>query len=166
MIKIILIVATDHNNVIGNAGKLLWHLPIDLTFFKNQTWGMPILMGRKTFNSINNTILKGRLNIIITKNTNFKAANVFVVHDLQEAINYIKKKGYKELFIVGGAEIYNLAMPFADQIIRTKVDAYFTGDTNFSGIDENKFTKIADRYIAKNEKNIYNIIFEWWERKK
>lgn len=165
MIKIILIVATDNNNVIGNEGKLLWHLPADLTFFKNQTWGMPILMGRKTFNSIHNTILKGRLNIVITKNTLFKANNVVVVHHLQDAINYVENAGYKELFIVGGAEIYDLAMPFADQIIRTKVNANFTGDTHFIAIDENKFTKISERHITKNEKNIFNMIFEWWERR-
>ena len=164
MVKIILVVATDNQYSIGFKGKLVWHIPEDLKFFKNQTWGMPVLMGRKTFESINNKILKGRMNIILTNNRSLKIENGFVVHSIQESIDLVIKYGYKELYIIGGAEIYNLTLPIADKIIRTKIDALFTGDAFFPKIDLQEFRIIENIPIIKNETQLYNLNFEFWER--
>jgi dihydrofolate reductase len=104
--NITLVVAASENNAIGLNNQLLWHLPKDMRFFKNTTWGMPILMGRKTFESMGSKPLNGRLNIIITHNKNWVNKDVTVVHTMEEAISLATKFSYNELLVIGGGEIY------------------------------------------------------------
>ncbi len=111
--NITLVVAASENNAIGLNNQLLWHLPKDMRFFKNTTWGMPILMGRKTFESMGSKPLNGRLNIIITRNKNWVNEEVTVVHTMEEAAYVATKFSYNELLVIGGGEIYEMALPLA-----------------------------------------------------
>src|SRR5215216_453849 len=114
-----LLVAAAENNVIGKNNKLPWCLPNDLKYFKNQTWGMPILMGRKTFESIGKP-LQGRKSIVITRNKNWYHENTDVVHSVPEALAKAENYGVKEIFVIGGAEIFNTAFQQADRIYLTR----------------------------------------------
>ena len=104
-----LVVAASENNVIGKNNQLLWHLPKDMKFFKNVTWGMPVVMGRKTFESMGSKPLGGRKNIIITRQSGWNAEGVSVVNSLDNAIGLADQLNYKELFVIGGGEIYMIA---------------------------------------------------------
>ena len=114
--NITLVVAASENNAIGLHNQLLWHLPKDMRFFKNTTWGLPVLMGRKTFESMGSKPLNGRFNIIITRNKNWISEDVSVVHSIPEAVALAKKFHYNELVIIGGGEIYEMALPMAQKI--------------------------------------------------
>src|SRR3982750_2234555 len=110
-----LLVAADEKNVIGKNNNLPWHLPSDLKYFKNQTWGMPILMGRKTFESIGKP-LQGRKSIVITRNNEWKHESVDIVHSVEEAVQKANEYGAKEIFIIGGAEIFKTTFSKANRI--------------------------------------------------
>jgi dihydrofolate reductase len=159
-----LIVATSLNNAIGKANAMLWHLPEDFKFFKNTTWGMPIIMGRKTFESIGKA-LSGRTNIIITSNTNWQAEGTITATSLEEAIQFAKETNTKEIFITGGGEIYKQAMPIANKIYRTLVHTEIDGDTFFAEIDEAVWEKVFEKNVAADEKHKYDMSFQTWERK-
>src|SRR4051812_38055844 len=105
-----LVVAASTNNAIGKNNQLLWQLPNDTKFFKNITWAMPIAMGRKTFEALSSKPLTGRLNIVITRQKNFKAEGIVAVNKLDDAIFLADQHNYKELMIIGGGEIYKEAM--------------------------------------------------------
>src|SRR6478609_7668884 len=126
-----LIVAASTNNVIGKDNQLLWSLPNDMKFFKNTTWAMPVLMGRKTYESLGKP-LPGRLNIVITRQKDWKAEGTIVVNSLEEAIKAAAAADYKEAFIIGGGEIFKESMQsIADRIYVTRVDAVLDGDAFF-----------------------------------
>src|SRR5947199_2988079 len=107
-----LLVAADENNTIGKDNKLPWHLPNDLKYFKNLTWGLPILMGRKTFESIGKA-LPGRKSIVLTRNEDWQHEGVEVVYAIKEAIYKAQSFGAKEIFVVGGEEIFKHSLPMA-----------------------------------------------------
>src|SRR4051794_6045862 len=107
-----LLVAADEGNLIGKNNQLPWVLPSDLKYFKNQTWGMPLIMGRKTFESLGKP-LPGRQSIVITRNKDWKFEGVFVVHSVEEAIEKASVLGAKEVFVIGGAEIFKTVFPIA-----------------------------------------------------
>lgn len=127
-----LIVAVSRNGVIGNEGKLPWRLPADLKRFKQLTMGHPILMGRKTFESIGKP-LPGRTNIVITRQKDFQACGATVAHSLEEALQMCENEA--EVFVIGGAEIYKQALPLADHIYLTRIGQDFQGDTYLFNID-------------------------------
>lgn len=127
-----IIVAASRNGVIGAGGKLPWHLPTDLKRFKQLTMGRPILMGRRTFESIGKP-LPGRTNIVITRQPGFQACGATVAHSLEEALQLCE--GQAEVFVIGGAEIYKQALPLADRIYLTRIDQDFQGDTFLFEID-------------------------------
>ena len=104
-ITISLIVAASENNAIGKDNKLLWHLPNDMKFFKNTTWGMPVIMGRKTFESLKKA-LPGRFNIVITHQKDWKADNAIIAKDLNDALKKAEATNCKEAFVIGGGEIF------------------------------------------------------------
>lgn len=160
---IALIVAAAENNAIGKNNQLLWHLPNDLKYFKNTTWGSVVIMGRKTFESVNKP-LPGRINIVVTKQPQWKADGVITAHSVEEAI----EKGYQtqcnDLYIIGGGEIYTQSFDKADQILLTRVDAVIDGDTFFPEIDANQWTKIKSTAFPADEKNAFSHTFEVWER--
>ena len=127
-----LIVAASQNNVIGKNNQLPWRLPEDLKRFKQLTMGHPILMGRKTFESIGKP-LPGRTNIVITRQRGLEACGAAVVHSMEEALQICE--GQEEVFVIGGAEIYKQALPLADRIYLTHIDQDFEGDTFLPAID-------------------------------
>src|SRR5437764_2605718 len=147
-----LLVAASENNVIGKENKLPWHLPDDLKYFKNLTWAMPILMGRKTFESIGKP-LPGRKSIVITRNEDWMHKGVDVVHSIKEAIEKAESFGVKEVFVIGGAEIFKTALPGADRIYLTRIHRAFEGDVYFPAIDENTWQRVSHRYCEADEKN-------------
>jgi dihydrofolate reductase len=169
-LNISLIVAASKNNAIGKNNQLLWHLPNDMKFFKQTTWALPIVMGRKTFESIGSKALNGRLNIVITNQKEYKAGSwdtnleVVVVNSIEDAVFVAHQHDYKELMIIGGGEIYKQAMNKANKIYLTRVDTIIDGDTFFE-MDETEWQlEFADKRLA-DEKHIYNYTFETWLRK-
>jgi dihydrofolate reductase len=162
-----LVVAVAHNNAIGGNNTLLWHLPNDLRFFKNLTWGMPIIMGRKTFESIAGKPLPGRLNIVVTKDkNNIKAIEgISIVCSLEEAYLVAEASDCREAFVIGGGDIYQQSIQEADRLYITSVDASFeTATVFFPDIDTSIFQKVASMQGVKDEKNTYAHQFETWER--
>ncbi|HVK96619.1 MAG TPA: dihydrofolate reductase [Flavisolibacter sp.] len=159
-----LLVAADENNVIGKDNQLPWHLPNDLRYFKNQTWGMPILMGRKTFESIGKP-LPGRKSIVITRNENWMHDGVDVVHSIDEAIEKAKNYGVKEIFVIGGAEIFNSSFQRANRIYLTRIHYIFNGDVYFPKVTDEDWSLVQEHYCSEDSKNMYAHTFQVWERK-
>ena len=123
-----LIVAHDKNRVIGYESKMPWHLPGDLQYFKEMTMGKPIIMGRKTFESIGRP-LPGRRNIVITRNRQYNSDGIETVSSLDEALMLTKND--EEVMIIGGEQIFRLALPLANRLYITQINAEFNGDTFF-----------------------------------
>lgn len=159
-----LLLAASENNVIGKNNQLPWHLPDDLKYFKNMTWGLPILMGRKTFDSIGKP-LPGRKSIVITRDNNWHQDGVERVHSLVEAIQKGTDLGAKEIFVIGGAEIFNSALPIANRIYLTRIHHDFDGDVFFPEIDTQEWECVASRFCAADEKNAFDHTYQVWERK-
>ncbi len=154
------IVATDFNNAIGKDNKLLWHLPADLKFFKTTTMGCPIIMGRKTFESIGR-VLPGRKNIIISRNTDLKIEGAEVYSSFEEMM---KNVNVEKAFIIGGAEIYNLSMPYVTEIYRTLVKHEFEADTFFPEIKFADFSLVWEEEHFMDEKNEFDYVFQKYVR--
>ena len=159
-----LIVAASTNNAIGKANQMLWHLPEDFKFFKNTTWGMPIIMGRKTFDSIGKP-LPGRMNIVITSNTDWKVDGVQVAANIDDAIKLAETANAKEIFITGGGEIYKQTIVIADKIYITKVNTIIDGDVYFPEIDETVWELSFEKNVKADEKNAFDMSFQTWIRK-
>jgi dihydrofolate reductase len=131
-----IIVACAHHGVIGRDNALPWHLPEDLAHFKKMTIGKPVIMGRKTFDSIVARLgkpLPGRRNIIVTRNRDWQYPGTDIAHDLPQAIALCQ--GHDEIFIIGGAELYREAMSLADRLIVTEIDLDISGDVTFPAIN-------------------------------
>jgi dihydrofolate reductase len=157
-LKLSIIVAVAENHVIGRDNQLIWHLPKDLRMFKNLTTGHPIIMGRKTFESIGKP-LPNRTSIIISRNTDFVAEGCIVVNSLADAIAEARKIETQETFIIGGAEIYKIALPMCDKIYLTRVYHNFEGDTFFPEIKLNEWQEIKREINQIDEKHLYPFDF-------
>lgn len=127
---IILIVAVAENGIIGAGGKIPWHISDDLKRFKRLTMGHPIIMGRKTWESIGRP-LPGRENIVVTRDPKYHADGATVVHSVRDALKLAHSRGHEDAFVIGGGEIYKEALPLADRIELTRVLASFAGDASF-----------------------------------
>lgn len=162
-----LIVAASRNNVIGRGNNLPWHLPNDLKFFKNTTWGMPVAMGRKTFESISGEPLPGRQNIVITRSIDWQPdrEGVWVVHSLPQAIEKAGETDSKELFIAGGGQIFEEAILVADRIYITRIHADIDGDAFFPAIDERIWKMVYHLDFETDDRHAYPYSFQTWERK-
>ncbi len=161
-----LIVAAAENNAIGKNNQLLWHLPNDLKFFKNTTWGMPVIMGRKTFESVNKP-LPGRINIVITKQADWKAQGVMVATDLNDALQKAAVTNCKEYFIIGGGEIYKQSIEIADKIYLTRAHTIINdADTFFPVVDETKWQLISTEDFGADEKHAFSYSFQIWKTKR
>lgn len=141
MILTIVAAACD-NDVIGNHNQLLYKLPKDFERMKTYTMGKPLIMGRKTHESIGRP-LPGRQNIVITRDPSASYASCDVVHSLEDAIELAKKSGAEEAIIFGGAEIYRQAMPLVDRIIFTRIHATPEGDVFFPAIDLKEWKEVS-----------------------
>ncbi len=142
------IAAIGENRELGKNNRLLWHIPEDLKRFKVLTLGHPIIMGRKTYESIGRP-LPQRINIIITRNPDFKAQGCIVVGSIEEAIAKAKEHDQKEIFIIGGGEIYKQALPLIDKLYLTVVKGSFEADVFFP--DYSEFSKIIKQENGKFE---------------
>lgn len=158
-----LVVAASDNNVIGKDNKLLWHLPNDMRFFKNTTWAMPVIMGRKTFDSLGKP-LTGRTNIVITRQPSWSAAGAKVVRNLDEALTAAAETDAKEAFVIGGGEIFNQSIQRAQRIFMTRVHTVIEGDTFFPEINP-EFWKIKSNLdFQADEKHAFAYSFQIWEK--
>ncbi|MBS1918240.1 MAG: dihydrofolate reductase [Bacteroidetes bacterium] len=161
-----LIVAASENNVIGKNNQLLWRLPNDTKFFKNTTWGMPVIMGRKTYESLSGEPLPGRFNIVISRQKNWNPANekAQVASTLEEAIQLAKQTDCKEVFIIGGGQIYAESISLADKIYMTRVHTVIEGDAFFPVIDETKWQLQSNIDFPADDKHEYAYSFQVWQR--
>lgn len=158
-----IVVAMGLNNEIGNDNQLLWHLPKDLKHFKETTSGHPIIMGRKTFESIGKP-LPNRTNIVVSRKTNWFQEGILIVGSLKEAIKFAKKID-ENIFVIGGGNIYEQTLDIADKIEVTRVKANLEADTFFPKIDEKIWQKTQETCQERDEKNEYDMCFQTFERK-
>ncbi|WP_099864677.1 dihydrofolate reductase [Pararhizobium haloflavum] len=151
-----IIVAVAANGVIGRKGDMPWKLSTDLKRFKALTMGKPIIMGRKTFEAIGKA-LPGRSNFVLTRDTSFTATDVTVVSDIREALrrarDQARSDGKDEYFIIGGGEIYQMALPYADRLHVTHVEAMPDGDTHFPSIDPSDWSLMEEVSIPVSAKD-------------
>lgn len=156
--KLALICAMAENRVIGRNNSLPWHLSEDLKYFKRTTMGSSIIMGRKTWESIGRA-LPGRTNIVVSTNPDYQAEGARVVASLQEAIKLAESiaiiDGSEEAFIIGGAGLYQSALPLADRFHLTRVHAEVEGDTTLAEFDESQWQEIQREEFASSETNPY-----------
>ena len=158
------ILAMDENRVIGKENQLPWHLPEDLKFFKRTTMGHPIIMGRKTFESIGRA-LPGRENIIITRNTDYSNPECTVLHSVEELLSYCKEKQDEEYFVIGGAEIFKELFSKVDRLYITKIHEEFAGDTFFPAFNLDEWELFSKEKGVKDEKNPYDYEFLIYNRR-
>jgi dihydrofolate reductase len=157
------IVAASENNIIGRQGNLPWRLPNDFKYFKNKTWSMPVIMGRNTFESLKKD-LPGRINIVVTKKTDWHPKNVFIAHNISDAIEKAKEGDANEIFIIGGGEIFKQTMETVDRIYLTRVHTTVEGDTSYPAVDKSRWKLVKEESFPADEKNNYPYTFEVWEK--
>lgn len=156
--RVVIVVAMAQNRTIGRDGDLPWRLPADLKHFKAVTMGKPIVMGRKTYDSIGRP-LPGRLNVVITRSTTYTPDGVTVVHSLEDALEAARASGAEETCIVGGAEIYRLALPMTSRLELTEVHEHVDGDTHFPAFDRADWTETArERHEAEDDRPAYSFV--------
>ncbi|MCK5589199.1 MAG: dihydrofolate reductase [Candidatus Pacebacteria bacterium] len=165
-----LIVACDNNFIIGNGSKIPWHLPADFAYFKKTTLNYPVIMGQITFESILNSLgkpLPKRENIVLTKDKNYKYDGVKIVYNLESAIEVAKKNNSKEVFVIGGASVYKLALEqgVIDRIYLTKINAEVDGDIYFPKEFLKNFKQVNCVNFKKDDKNKYDMEFLIFEKK-
>lgn len=161
-----ILVAAAENQVIGRDGDLPWHLSADLQRFKRLTMGHPIVMGRKTYESIGRP-LPGRTSIVITRQTNYQAVEgVVVVNCLEEAIRFAEslQGPDDEVFVIGGAEIYRTALPLAKRVYLTRVHAQVDGDVTFPVLEDHVWQLVEEQQHPADEKNSLDYSFQLFER--
>lgn len=153
-----IIVAVDENNAIGKENNLLCHLPNDLKYFKSVTQGFPVIMGRKTFESLPKGALPNRRNIVITRNKDLQFDRCEMVSSISEAIALCKDE--EQLFIIGGGSIYREAMDMADRLYLTRIHHGFTdADTFFPAVDPTQWCEVAREDHQPDEKHKYGYSF-------
>lgn len=163
-----IIVAASENNVIGNNNDLIWSFPKDTKFFKDTTLGRHVIMGRKNFESIPHKFrpLPMRENIIITRQDNYEAENCIIVNTIESALKIAKKNGENEAFIIGGGEIYKMALDknLIDKIYLTRIHHTFEGDTFFPQLDDS-WNEIERKEFIADENHAHNYSFLTLEKK-
>ena len=159
-----LVAAVAENNVLGRDNQLPWHLPADLKYFKQLTTGHHVLMGRKTWESIGKP-LPNRISLVVSRSDDFRPEGAAVVRTVEEGIEAARNAGETELFIIGGGEIFRLAMPLADRIYLTRINHNFEGDVFFPEIDTNLWKETKSERFTADEKNPYGYCFVMLMRK-
>ena len=158
-----MIAAAAENDALGNDNKLVWHLPDDFRRFKNLTTGHPMIMGRKTFESFPKP-LPNREHIIISRNEEYQVSHpqCRVTHSLEDALNLVEDE--EKSFIIGGGEIYRLALPYADEIELTRVHGDFEADSFFPRIDASQWKLIREEFHPADEKHRYAFTYRTFKR--
>lgn len=158
----IMIAAAAENNALGKDNEMVWHLPDDFKRFKQLTTGHHIIMGRKTFESFPKP-LPNRTHIIITRQKDYHPENCIVVDSMEKAIEKAPKN--EDVFIIGGGEIYNLGLPYADKIELTKVHSEFEADAFFPEINSDEWELSKEEFHPKDEKHNFDFTFQTFTRK-
>ena len=161
MPQVTLIWAQDLNGLIGRDNDLPWRLPADMAYFKRETLGKPVVMGRRTWESFGSRPLKDRVNIVLTREASYEAQGAVVVHTAEEAL--VAAVG-AEIMVIGGSQIYELFLPLADRLRLTRVQETFEGDTRFPEVDWSVWSLTESREGMVDEKNVYRHVFEIYER--
>ena len=162
-----MIVAMADNNVIGKNNDMPWHLPADLAYFKKITLGKPLIMGRKTFESIGRP-LPGRRNIVISRDKSYQAMGIDVVHSVEQALalvnGSVENNAVDEIMVIGGGAIYRHCLAQADRLYVTHIKANIEGDTQFPDYDDGTWLKVNSEVRLSDDKNLYPLDFCIYER--
>ena len=161
---IILIAAAAENNAIGKDNDLIWHLPDDFKRFKKLTSGHPIIMGRKTFESLPGLLLN-RTHIAITRKKDYFPEGCLIAHSLEKAIELAKKETNGDIYVIGGGEIYKKSLEHADKIELTRVHSSFKADTFFPEFDSKNWQLANEEYHPKDDKHNYDFTYQTFLRK-
>lgn len=161
-----LIAGVARNGAIGNNNQLLFRLPEDMAHFKRSTLGCPVIMGRKTWDSLpaRNRPLPGRINIVVTRNPGWRADGAVAVSSLAAAL--AQAGGAPKAFVIGGAELYAAALPLADELVLTEVDQDFDGDVHFPPWDRLQFVEVSREAHHAGEPNHFDYAFVTYQRKR
>jgi len=159
---ITLIVAAAENNAIGKDNQMPWHLPNDFKYFKRSTLGHSVIMGRKTFESIGRP-LPDRRNIILTRDQNYINPDIDVANSIDEVLTYCRDE--REIFIIGGANIYKQTLALAHRVLLTRVHTVVDGDAFFPELPPTEWELTGSEHHQKDEKHAFDYTFEVWERK-
>ncbi len=156
-----LIAALSENRVIGKNNDLPWQLPDDMKYFMQTTKGHHTIMGRKNYDSIPEKFkpLPNRTNIVVTHQQGFPAPGCIVVNSLDKGLEIARANGERETFIIGGSEIYKLAMPYADRLYLTEIHAVIEGDTYFPDVNPTEWIETSRRYHQADDRHLYNFDF-------
>ncbi|CAM3968307.1 dihydrofolate reductase [Saccharibacillus endophyticus] len=160
---ITLIWAQGENGVIGRDNALPWRIPADMAYFRRETVGKTVVMGRKTWESFGSKPLKDRKNIVLTRDVSYTADGADVVHSIEDALSAADGE---EVMIIGGSEIYALSLPIADRLRVTRVRESFEGDAVFPTVDWSSWLLVSSEEGIRDEKNVYRYEFEVYERPK
>jgi dihydrofolate reductase len=159
--RVTLIVAVADTGVIGRDNALPWHLPEDLKRFKRLTLGRPVVMGRKTFESIGKP-LPGRLNLVVTRDPNYRAAGVTVVHSVDAVLP--AAGAVDEVMVIGGADLFRLFLPRASRVHLTRVHANIDGDVHWAPLDAQQWRRTGAEDFPADERHAHAMTFEMWEK--
>ncbi|WP_429146258.1 type 3 dihydrofolate reductase [Aeromonas veronii] len=162
--KISMIAAMAHDRVIGKDNQMPWHLPADLAHFKRVTLGKPVLMGRKTFESIGRP-LPGRRNLVISRNPGYQVEGIEVVGSVEAALALLAGSSVEELMVIGGGHLYAEMLPSADCLYLTRIDLAVEGDTRFPAFDDGQWQRVDCESHPADEKNPHPYSFETWQRR-
>lgn len=157
-VRLALIAAVAHNGVIGRGGELPWRIPADLKYFKAITMGKPMIMGRRTFESIGKA-LPGRANIVVTRSADFSADDVEVAGNLDQALEIAAGTGADEVMVIGGGEIYAAALPRADRLYFTEIHIDAAGDVRFPAFDRAQWRELSrDDHAAAGDNPAFSFV--------
>ncbi|MGL4250800.1 MAG: type 3 dihydrofolate reductase [Aeromonas sp.] len=162
--KISMIAALAKKQVIGKNNLMPWHMPADLAHFKRVTLGKPVLMGRKTFESIGRP-LPGRRNLVISRNPDYQAEGIEVVSSVEAALALLAGSLVEELMVIGGGHLYAEMLPSADCLYLTRIDLAVEGDTRFPAFDDGQWQRVDCESHPADEKNPHPYSFETWQRR-
>jgi dihydrofolate reductase len=160
------IAALSKNKVIGKNNDLPWRLPDDMKFFMETTKGHHVIMGRKNYDSLQDKFkpLPNRTNIVITRQKDFKAPGCIVLNAVEPGLEIARKNSEEECFIIGGAEIYKLAMPYTTRLYMTEIDADIEGDTYFPDFKKEEWKEISRKHHPADERHKYAFDFVIYDR--
>ncbi len=158
-----LVVAAALNNGIGKDGAMPWHLPNDMKHFKNVTWGMPVLMGRKTFESLGK-VLPGRKNIVVSRQPGWQHPGTVTVKSIEDGLFVARETDALEVMVIGGGEIYKAVFEKAKRIYLTRVEAEPEADTFFPSLDPAQWYLVSQKNHEADGKNAFNHSFQVWEK--
>jgi dihydrofolate reductase len=162
-----LIAALTNNRVIGKNNDLPWHLPDDMKYFMQTTKAHHVIMGRKNYQSIPDKFrpLPNRTNIVVTRQKDFSAPGCLIVNSIAEGIELARTSGEKELFIIGGSEIYSQSMAYANQLYLTEIDTRLDGDTYFPTFDKAEWQEISRQHHEADARHAYPFDFVVYKKK-